>query len=606
MRFCGRRLGLILLRFRAGRVWRISGDGPFTKVPCIRVLRRDSVLTRGVALDRKKAISILIVLALFAGAVAAVVLAPKRNMVGQHLSQAAVFWNDNDAFLFVNVNTTGRSRSYFQEKLAQTRYGYLNVLTGGFADFSRPSTVAFHLASSGQLERFALPDNTASFGSWGLADGELQMTPPPSTLRRFTGFRWDGQKFIPVPAAPAKPEPIAQAQTGNSRLTPDDLAGDDDADDSDGFLSKPARQAFHDAGWHYKVLTGFETAAGTEATLPITLGESTFDLTIQTFPPNPDLVAHLDFLSVGVRSLQLSGNKLASAPQVLWNQQGWRAVSKEEYQQLRAQYGRPTRALPVSTWVWLAVALVCFLWRFGGFFHTLWIFGTMKQRVLNNMATSYSFPPVTTAQFPLLDLAELDRYTRAFEAMGFTRLLDFSLVSDSKVNPPSFCRLFAHTRHHCFGEVSQIFPKGKAPMPVKCSINCCLQNGWTISFSDRKPQATSSLIRRRRAIGVCMPETNPSELLQAFLKMRDQVCLDLVIQPINDDTLEAYTAKVQRQVKEMREAVQDKNFVKGLPEAYLRKFSLLKTKPEYVWLGDYPKEAEQRKQGFNSFAAGAQ
>jgi hypothetical protein len=51
--------------------------------------------------------------------------------------------------------------------------------------------------------------------------------------------------------------------------------------------------------------------------------------------------------------------------------------------------------------------------------------------------------------------------------------------------------------------------------------------------------------------------------------------------------------------------VQGRNFVKGLPEVYLRKLSLLKTKPESIWLGDYPKEAEQRKQGCNTLAAGA-
>src|SRR3974377_696939 len=105
-------------------------------------------------------------------------------------------------------------------------------------------------------------------------------------------------------------------------------------------------------------------------------------------------------------------------------------------------------------------------------------------------------------------------------------------------------------------------------------------------------------------MGVGMPEATASELLQAFLKMRDQVCLDLGIRPLNDDTLEGFIAKMQRSVAEMREAVQQKSFVKGLPEVYLRKFSLLKTKPEYVWLGDYPKEAEQRKQGMSSFAAG--
>jgi hypothetical protein len=95
------------------------------------------------------------------------------------------------------------------------------------------------------------------------------------------------------------------------------------------------------------------------------------------------------------------------------------------------------------------------------------------------------------------------------------------------------------------------------------------------------------------------------ELLPEFLKMRDQVCFDLGIFPVNDDTLKAYIDTMQRAIGEMREAVQEKNFVKGVPEVYLRKFSLMKTKPEYVWLGDYPKEAEQRRQGFNSFAIGA-
>ena len=49
---------------------------------------------------------------------------------------------------------------------------------------------------------------------------------------------------------------------------------------------------------------------------------------------------------------------------------------------------------------------------------------------------------------------------------------------------------------------------------------------------------------------------------------------------------------------EMREALQQKNFAMGLSQVYARKLSLLKTRPEYVWLGDYPKEAERRKQGY--------
>jgi hypothetical protein len=48
----------------------------------------------------------------------------------------------------------------------------------------------------------------------------------------------------------------------------------------------------------------------------------------------------------------------------------------------------------------------------------------------------------------------------------------------------------------------------------------------------------------------------------------------------------------------MREALKQKNFATGISEVYYRKLSLLKTKSEYVCLGDYPKEGERRKQGF--------
>jgi hypothetical protein len=286
----------------------------------------------------------------------------------------------------------------------------------------------------------------------------------------------------------------------------------------------------------------------------------------------------------------------------LWNQAGWKEIPKAEYDSLQRKYGHPRRRSPIQ-YTWLAVLLALLLWRFAGWFHLLFTFATMKRRVLKNMATQFSFPPATPAQFPALDLDALDRYTREFEGMGFSRLLDFSLVSDSPNTPPSFCRLLAHTRHHCFGEISQLFPKGKTPLPLKCSIQSCLQNGWTLSFSNRKPQAASSLLRRPKALAVCMPDTNAPDLLQAFLRMRDQVCIDLGIQAVNDDTLQAYIDKMQRSASELRDAVQNRSFVTGVPEVYLRKFSLLKTKPEYVWLGDYPREAEQRKQGFNTFAA---
>jgi hypothetical protein len=135
-------------------------------------------------------------------------------------------------------------------------------------------------------------------------------------------------------------------------------------------------------------------------------------------------------------------------------------------------------------------------------------------------------------------------------------------------------------------------------MALKCALQTYLQEGWGISFSDRKPMAASSLLRRRKALGICMPEASPAELLQSLITMRQQVCLDLGLSPVTEDTLETYTSRVQLALKEMREAVKQKSFVTGLPQIYYRKLALLKTKPEYVWLGDYPKLAEQRKKGY--------
>ncbi len=136
------------------------------------------------------------------------------------------------------------------------------------------------------------------------------------------------------------------------------------------------------------------------------------------------------------------------------------------------------------------------------------------------------------------------------------------------------------------------------PRPLKCSIQGYLQDGWDIDFTDSKPKAESSFFQSRKIIRVNMPEAGTSELLREFLKMREQVCLDLSISSERDDTLEAYIRKVQRAADAMRETVKARNFAVGLSQVYFRKLSLLKAREEYVWLGDYPKEAERRKQGY--------
>ena len=543
-------------------------------------------------LSRRNAILILAMLALAVVVVATFLLLPKHYRVSDHMAQTTVFWNPKEAFFFVTLQTSGRATNAIQDKFAHTSYGYTAILLGGNVFFYKQDTIAFHLLPSGKLDRFPLPENTAAIGSWALRDGKIQMVPAAIDSNQGVGFRWNGETFVPD-TAPNKSLP--EAPRNSSKSLTDDLDDDDSSDYvRPSFLSTTERQKFKQAGWHHKLLTPYQRTES--ANLPLKLGQTTFVLTLHTFPPTKNWTG-FDALEIGAKSIELSREGGAQPIATLWNQNGWREIPKAEYERLSQQYGHEFKQ-PFAPWVWLVLIVVALVWRFGHWLYLLLNIANVKRRVVKNLPTTYSFPPTTPAQFPLLDLGALDRYTRDLEFMGFSKLLDFSLVADTPNHAPNFVRLMAHTRQHCFAEVSQFFPKRNMSVPLKCSFQSCLQEGWTLTFTDRKPQAAGTLLRRPKAISVSMPEASLSDLLQALLKMRDQVTIDLGVSLLKDDTVEAYISKTQRLAGELREAVQQKNFAVGLSQIYARRLSLLKTRPEYVWLGDYPKEAERRKQGY--------
>lgn len=537
----------------------------------------------------RKLLVALILLSAIAALIGAYMLLPKRYTRGERLNQTEVFWNGHEAFFFLSTATIGRSSNFLTQQLQHTKYAYVGLLLNSNSQFYEYHVKAWRLTPSGELQSFPLPDDATLFGNWSLQDGKLQVVPVANRYVHHLGFRWDGQKFVAV-----KPEPLQNSHTSVATLSPDD-ADDDSSDADSGILSRAARKSFKDAGWHWKDLPGF--ASNSQADLPILLGSANFNLTIASFPQPRQGDVPLDLLGFGTKSLSIARSDAPHSDQTLWSQAGWQVISKAEFDQHATRAGTRFRA-PYELWVWIVLFVFALLWRFGALGHGLLTLLGLKGRLLKNMPTAYSFPSAAAAQFPALDLAALDRYTREFESMGFTRLLDFSLASNSATQPPNFCRLLAHTTYHCFCEIHQIFPRGKSPMSIACSIQSVLADGWSVTFTDRKPMAVGSLLRRKKSLSVAMPGTGTSELLQSFLRMRDSVCMDLGISVVRDDTLQAYIAKVQRGAAEMRDAVKQKNIATAVSHVYYRKLSLLKTKEEYAWLGDYPKEAERRKQGF--------
>src|SRR5579862_5835344 len=241
-------------------------------------------------MTRNRLIFTLISLGLVAAVVGGYILLPRQYKVGRRLNETIVFWNDQQAFFFLNTFTVGQSSNFVSERLGKTSYGYLlSLLLDSRSQFYEYSVTAHRLLPSGELQSLPLPPGATTLGSWTLEDGKLQLATVETHYSHSDGFRWDGEKFISVPPQP-KPE-----ANGNTKLSADDL--DDDEDRENGFLSASARKSLKDAGWHYKTLAGF--TADPQSTLAINLGQASFNLIITNVPFTAKATPRFDPMSFG-------------------------------------------------------------------------------------------------------------------------------------------------------------------------------------------------------------------------------------------------------------------------------------------------------------------
>jgi hypothetical protein len=72
-------------------------------------------------------------------------LLPKRYKVAERLTQTVIFWSDQEAFLFFDVNITGQSSNIVQEKLAAMKYGFWALLVTRGPTFYENGVTAYHL-----------------------------------------------------------------------------------------------------------------------------------------------------------------------------------------------------------------------------------------------------------------------------------------------------------------------------------------------------------------------------------------------------------------------------------------------------------------------------
>ena len=284
-------------------------------------------------LSHRKIIVALAFLSLIVSIIGAYSALPKRYSLGERLVQTNIFWSDKEAFFFLTVSTTGQTDNFVLDKLGKARYRYWAYFLGAAPRFMDTQTTACRLLPSGELQQLPLPAQTAGYGEWTLRDGQLQFM-RTSGRNQQTGFRWNGEKFVPV------------SSQRNVQVDDDAARSSDDEEEDDGspgFLTPAARKAFKAAGWHYKHWTGYETKA-MQATLPITLSKNSFDLTITKLPMPKSDELRFDLMAVGIKSVEISRNGQQTSTQALWNLKGMQTVSKREFEERMQRSGQPVRA----------------------------------------------------------------------------------------------------------------------------------------------------------------------------------------------------------------------------------------------------------------------
>jgi hypothetical protein len=530
-------------------------------------------------MGKKRILLIFLAVVTVAGAV--IYLLPKQYAVMVRRSGVFALWKDDDLLVFSDSAKMGRAENFLQRKLhsvSQNSSLFLFLLMTRDVHSFGQETVAYHV-SGGKIEKLDLPDNFGR-GTWTSFGDDLIYQPWEDSS---PGWKWNGHGLTQL--TPAERSTIHEAQ---AKLRSTVKADDQNDEDEEG---PSPYKALKDAGWHYKQL--YYVAKQGQTVLPISLTQSgDLSLVLDAAPAHQKDANDLYERAGGAGALMLNGAALNPSTNVLAPalSGAWQEISKSEYQDLlKRSHVPPNQFRGSLLYFWLIIVVAFGLQSLPWIVHIFSIF-TVKKRVTSAVPEGYSLPAAVPAQFPQLDTSALEQYTRAFEGQGFVSLGDFSLVPIGKAQQvPIFLRLFTHPRYQCFVEVGQVFPVGRKPMSMSCSVVSALEQDWKIGFADRKPLAAGVFIRMPRSLGRHIPGAQPQELFQAFLGFRNEVCSNLGIRPLKNSTVEDYLTDTQRQAVLRREEMKKKSFTVGLARYFSRSM-----KPSYEWLGDYPKAAAQR------------
>jgi len=532
----------------------------------------------------KKILFILVLMLVVAAGTFALDHLPRHYWVLSQPMGIQAVWHGDEAFLFLGQQTQGRTTTFVGEKLG----GFLPRNLRMFRDMPdamRGDLIAVHVLG-GQVRQQTLP-RAPFYQRFVVFHGTLYAVPPVPESTGPAGYRWTGSQFDTISESQASEVRKSVAAGGNSD-------GDSEDEDDEGAASSRDgdQEALANQGWQTKFVNTYLAKDKSHA---VKLAHSELAVNVHAFAKQEQEENRKRSVFSPVSSISLGGPALAKGEVVLYQARPeWEQVSEARYRTL-TPFGM--RAGTLSPWLrfitsfYALTSLLPFLPILLYFFNLF----RLKQKVLNAMPTGFGFPPATAEQFGQLNQDALRSYTEALEKLGFTRLMDFSLVPKSGTYIPGFARLMVHAEDHCFAEIFQVFPPNKKPLPMTVGINSHLDGGWSLSNGNGKMTGTRYMLRLPRALWINQPEASPAEMLRVHLERRHQIASDLGVRVLTDMSPAAYFSCVQKQSEERRANFQKKNFAAALGSRFLYPFHQKKE-----WMGDYQKQVAFRREPWRS------
>lgn len=248
--------------------------------------------------------------------------------------------------------------------------------------------------------------------------------------------------------------------------------------------------------------------------------------------------------------------------------------------------------------VYLLVAsaiLILFAWWFGwvgaiavflleAFLHVSWWI-ELKSKLLKNLPTEFRCSPTHPEEYPQLDLGLLIQYTEGVRSLNFVHIIDYKLDT---VNGLS--RLFSHSQHYCFADIFQVYSRANIKqMPMVCTIHSAMEQGWSLSTTNLKPNGLSHTWRNPKSLWSYHPSATPDKLLQAHRERRQQIQENLKVSIVTDLSWEFYFTQQERNAIKRREIFERKNIFIALIEA-----TLFEMNPLSEWMGEYQRAIRKR------------